>query len=123
MIKHPSGDTPIPEGATTAERTIERWKGKTVLVPSVVIAVAATPTRLAKLNPRRLWIVVYNADVGDIFVDFGAYVTNPQGFQLTPRGGLLELVLDEDGELCTSEIWALAPNGPLNAIVWEQQTL
>jgi hypothetical protein len=92
-------------------------------VPLVVVPVQAALTVVAKNNPRRMELLVVNTSVGNIFVGWDAGLTAANGLLISPVGGSLELVPDEDGELVGYQLYAVAPGGPLNLSVWEVETL
>jgi hypothetical protein len=68
-------------------------------------------------------LLVVNTSVGNIFLGWDATLTAANGLLITPVGGSVELLADEDGELVGYAMFAVAPGAPLNLSVWEVETL
>lgn len=109
----------IPEGATAAQYVVKRWGGPTRLVPPRLISVGTTATRILLNNPRRMEYLIINANAGNIFVDFSVAVSAIFSIPLLPGGGSIQVLIDEDGELTTYELWGLSPSGAQFVSVYE----
>lgn len=114
---------PLPSGATAAEYVEKRWGIRTRLVPLNSVAVNITDTILAKNNPRRFMLMLINFGTGTVYVNFGAAPVAGSSVPLSPNGGALTLEVDEDGELTTYDIHAIASAAGNNVGVWEVESL
>jgi hypothetical protein len=114
---------PLPEGATVARYIEKRWGMRTRLVPLATFAVLSTVSRAVKGNPKRMALTITNVGTGVVTVGFDSSVTAGNGIPLAPSGGTLSLNVDEDGELVTYDVFAIAPAGGNNLLAWEVETL
>ena len=114
---------PLPSGATAAQYVERRWGTRTRLVPLATFAVLASVGRAVKGNPKRMALTITNVGTGTITVGFDSSVTAGNGIPLAPNGGTLSLDVDEDGELVTYDIFAVAPAVGNNLLAWEVETL
>jgi len=116
-------DLNIPHGASLAQYMAARWGVKTRLVPQQVFAVLTTAQRVIKNNPRRFGLTIVNQGTGQVNLDWSSSVLTTSGIILTPLGGTLTLVPDEDGELITYDLWAIAGAAGNNLAIWETESL
>lgn len=115
--------TQLLPGQTVASYIEKRWGTRVRLVPLQTIAVLTTATRVVKNNPRRFQLTVLNQGTGSVFIGWDNGVTTANGLLLPPAGGSLSLVVDEDAELITYEMLAIAAAAGNNLSVWEIETL
>jgi len=83
----------------------------------------ATVARAVKGNPKRFALTITNVGTGQVTLGFDSSVTAGNGIPLAPSGGTLSLDVDEDGELVTYDIFAIAAAAGNNLLVWEVETL
>ena len=74
----------------------------------VTSSVGTTAKEIAKENHDRLAIVVINLSANDLYVAFDNQVSSSRGIYLTPTGGSLSLLAEEDLELTGYRLWAVA---------------
>lgn len=90
----------------------ERWKGPTYSrVNPVTDTVATTVTRVFRNHPDRVMWLAVNQSSYDGYVGFDTGVSSSKGILVPANGGYLELLLEEDGELVTQEVYAISPGG------------
>ena len=66
---------------------------------------------VAKLNPRRLTLLIANRSLSAIDIGFSPTLKAGEGIMLGANGGTLVLTWLEDGELVGSDIYAIGPSG------------
>jgi hypothetical protein len=113
----------FPAGATVAQYVTKRWGIKTRLVPLQSFAVLTTASRIIRNNPRRFGLTVLNQGTGIVFLGWDASVSITNGLLLPPSGGSISLVVDEDAELITYDMWAIAAAAGNNLSIWETESL
>ena len=90
----------------------ERWKGPTyTVVNPVTDTVAPSATRVFRNHPDRVMALMVNQSGYDGYVGFDTGVSAAKGIMVPANGGYLVLLIEEDGELVTQEIYALSPGG------------
>lgn len=93
-------------GQTAAAYIEKKWGGAIRAVPLASVAIpAATPRRVLTNNPRRFEATIYNPSTTSIFVGNTAAEATAQVILLSPLGGSLFSLIDEDGEQVTYEWW------------------
>lgn len=95
-------------GQTAAAYLEKKWGGPTRLVPLTTITVVGPATRVLQNNPRRMLAAIFNASVGNVFWGTSSSEAQLNTVLITPLGGSIVLVVDEDGEMVTYEHW-IAP--------------
>jgi hypothetical protein len=115
--------TTLDPGQTAATYINRKWGARTRLVPLSTIAVLTTPTRALKNNPRRMQSLIVNVGTGSIFAGFDNGLTTANGILISPLGGSMSLVIDEDAELTTYDLYLVSAAVGNNASVWEIETL
>lgn len=122
-MQNPPPFPDLPSGATVAQYLTRKWGVKTRLIPLQTVAVLTTAVRVLRNNPRRFGLTILNVGTSNVYVDWNGAVAVGQGVLLTPLGGTLTLVVDEDGELLTYDVWAIAAAAGNNLSVWETESL
>jgi len=90
----------------------ERWKGPTYSrVNPVTPTVATTATRVFRNHPDRVMLLAINLSSYDGYIGFDTEVSSTKGILVPASGGFFELLLEEDGELVTQEVYAISPGG------------
>ena len=113
----------VPPGATVAQYITKKWGIKTRLVPLQVFAVLATPSRIIKNNPRRFGLTILNQGTSAVFLGWDSSVSITNGLFLAPTGGSISLVVDEDAELISYDMWAVSAAAGNNLSIWETESL
>jgi hypothetical protein len=113
----------IIEGATAAQYVAKKWGIKTRLVPFQTFAVLTTVQLALKGNPKRFQLLVANLGSGNVFVGWDAGLTTSNGLLISASGGSLGLVIDEDAELVTYALYAIAPAAGSQLTMWEVESL
>lgn len=108
-----------PSGATAAAYSEKRWGGPTRLVPTPLVAVALTATRILQANPRRMAYTATNPGQGSLYIGWDGTLTALSGILVPTLGGSVSLNIDEDGEWCTYELWAIAIQANTFISTWE----
>ena len=80
-----------------------------------------TATKVLNNNPDRLaWTLVNLDTVDEVFVAFDNEVSTSRGIKASAGGGSISLTVDEDGELVTREVVAIA--SPASASIFIVET-
>lgn len=72
-----------------------------------VFDVATTPIQILKNNPQRVMVVVQNIGAANVYINFNVNVSSSDGLLLAANGGLISLIVKEDGALVCSEMYAV----------------
>lgn len=88
----------------------ERW-GAPSRPQFDVVSTSTTVAELVRNRADRVALLLQNIGSAAVFVWFDPSVSTTRGFRLAPQGGTLGFVLDEDGEVTTAELWAVAASG------------
>ena len=115
--------TDIPEGAIAAQYIAKRWGSRVRLLPRASIAIGTTATRIVANNPRRMQVMMVNVGSSPVYIGFDAAVSTSADIPLSGGGGSLTLLIDEDGELTTYDVYGIAAAGGNNVLVWEVNAL
>ncbi len=76
-----------------------------------VDTVAITVTKIFAYNPNRLGFVVINTGTNPIYVAYKNDVAVNAGIMLVAGGGVMSAIWNEDFELCSMELFAIASGG------------
>jgi len=113
----------LSPGQTAASYIEKKWGVRTRLVPLAVVPVLTTVTRALKNNPKRMQALIVNTGTGSIFGGFDSSLTVANGILISPLGGSLELLIDEDAELVAYDFFLIASAVGNNASVWEIEAI
>lgn len=95
---------------TLADLLMERFKVRTrgVENPLAVTSLGVTPLLILGNNPNRLGFVIINLSDNAVFVSLTNEVASTRGIRLSPNGGQMIGVWDEDFQLVGWAWWAVA---------------
>lgn len=79
------------------------------IVKEKTIPVSTTPKEVVEVNPRRLLLLLVNHGTENVRVAFSAENVLNYGLVIAPYGGSLSLLIDEDFEVVTYNIYAQSP--------------
>ena len=111
------------EGSTTYLAGIARLGFPTRLVTRVVTVTSAVATRILDDNPRRLSWFLCNRGRDDVAARFETTDVAPYGFLITPNGGVVSMVIEEDGEAVGYAVYAQSLDRDCPVYVIEIETL
>jgi len=74
----------------------------------VVASVAATPTKVLLGNPDRLSWSLVNLSANNIYLAWDNLPSSIHGVLVDSSGGSMSVSAEDDGELPTYEVWAIA---------------
>jgi hypothetical protein len=105
-----SDDRPAQSGQTAAAYIEKKWGGATRTTPLTAVVVGAGLTvRALQRNPRRMQYTILNPGSGNAFWGQTANDAGLSAVLISPLGGSIELLIDEDGEGVTDEAYIFAP--------------
>jgi len=87
----------------------KRWGVRTRLVQNPVRASVDTdPVVILRGNPDRFHWLVINLSPNEVYLGFDEDVSSTRCVLLGANGGFASMSVDEDGEVVTWEVWAVA---------------
>jgi len=85
--------------------------------PTGITQVATSRTKILGNNPDRYSVLVVNVGDYDMYVSWDTQVSTSHGVRLYAHGGAISLNADDDGELTTYEMYAVANGGATDVFV------
>ena len=91
----------------------KNWGTKTrsIINPLGSIIAGNTETKVLGGNPDRFSYIFFNLGSNDLYVSFSHGVSDKNGMLIMANGGNLSMNADDDGELVTYPLYAVAPAG------------
>ncbi len=86
------------------------FRTRTVTNP-VTETVNVTATEVLQNNPDRVMWLAINLSANTGYIGFDPQVSDTRGILLSALGGNVNAVIDEDGDLVTEAVYAIAPGG------------
>jgi hypothetical protein len=83
-------------------------KTRVVINPMDVTAVGTSVTQILGNNPNRLAWMLVNLSPNDLYIAFERDVSVDKGIYLSPTGGTVKFLWNEDFELTGYEVWAVS---------------
>ena len=77
------------------------------------------PTLIANNNPNRLELIISNVGDYDVYLNSSVAFDIPTGILLTPNGGFLSLIWNEDFDITGYTWYALADGGTAELTIME----
>lgn len=103
-----------------AELIEKRYGIKTRTAANPLVAVVQTArTKILPNNPNRLGWMAVNLSGESLFLAFDIDVTTTRGILLTPNGGSVGLIYEEDFEATCWEVFAVSAAGPSEIFIVE----
>jgi len=87
----------------------KKWGVRTRLVQNPVRdTVGTSPVLILRGNPDRFHWLVINLSANEVYLGFDEDVSSTRCILLGASGGFASMSADEDGEVVTWEVWAVA---------------
>lgn len=112
-------EQPALPGQSAAAYIEKKWGGPTRLLPVKLVTVTAVgnaPTQIYENNPRRMEVTVVNTGVANAYVGWDQNLDATHGILVSPLGGSVIFLVDEDGELVTYPLFGV---GGVVMAYWE----
>jgi len=92
-------------------------------IHTLAVSESAPPTLLADNNPNRLELILSNVGDYNIFVNADITYELPEGLLLTPNGGFVSLIWNEDFDITGYSWYGFAQTGAGEITVMEVLSL
>jgi len=89
------------------------------LINPVVAAVGVAAIQIARNNPDRVGFIMINLSANIVYISPVIGVLATSGIKLDANGGLVSFVWDEDFELVSSELFAIATGAASDVYILE----
>lgn len=108
----------------SSEWTLKRFGRPTRAIQNPLTdTVGTTPTLILHNNPDRFMWLVVNLSPNNVYLAFDPKVSSTRGILLTPSGGWVSMVIEDDGEAVVYEVWAVASAAPSAIYVVEMEAI
>ena len=95
-----------------ADLLMERFKVRTRAVEnSVITSVGTTALEVLQNNPNRLGGIISNLSVNTMYLGLTNRVSATNGVRISPNGGRVSLIWDEDFQMVGWAWWVIATSG------------
>ncbi|MEN4013994.1 MAG: hypothetical protein ROW48_18335 [Bellilinea sp.] len=112
-------DDPEPRYASTLERLSRLRFGVPVGVIERRISVLTIRQQVLTNNPNRLQVVIQNVSGSDVRLAFEPRADLAEMLLIQNNGGMLEMRVDEDGEVTGYPLWGIAIGSSATVVVME----